>query len=223
MNEQKTRGTMSKKGVSLSNRYKRFFISERTALISAVMSVLILPVIYYFGTRSGGINLAGTYDMLMRLALITTLFWSLKKHKLFLMQAATVGLLFCMLCAQSQYALGDLASRDSETYITMGLQGFVFLAGERMILFIQSFVCVSHFIIHAARRQEAIRISVNQVSIIFLLVLVIIQLVISPILRFDLQYVLFIWTLHLDELFIFILVACAELVLMIDQREIAGA
>ena len=56
MNEQKTRGTMSKKGVSLSNRYKRFFISERTALISAVMSVLILPVIYYFGTRSGGIR-----------------------------------------------------------------------------------------------------------------------------------------------------------------------
>ena len=92
-----------------------------------------------------------------------------------------------------------------------------------MILFIQSFVCVSHFIIHAARKQEAIRISVNQVSIIFLLVLVIIQLVIAPILRFDLQYVLYIWTLHLDELFIFILVACAELVLMIDQREIAGA
>ena len=112
MNEQKTRGTMSKKRVSLSNRYKRFFISERTALISAVMSVLILPVIYYFGTRSGGINLAGTYDLLMRLALITTLFWSLKKHKLFLMQAATVGLLFCMLCAQSQYALGDLATHD---------------------------------------------------------------------------------------------------------------
>ena len=69
---------MSKKRVSLSNRYKRFFISERTALISAVMSVLILPVIYYFGTRSGGISLAGTYDLLMRLALITTLFWSLK-------------------------------------------------------------------------------------------------------------------------------------------------
>ena len=214
---------MSGKRVSLSNRYKRFFISERTALVSAVMSLLILPVIFYFGTRSGGINLAGVYDLLMRLALISTLFWSLKKHKLFLMQAATVGLLFCMLCAQSQYALGNLAIRDSETYIKMGLQGFIFLAGERMILFIQSFVCVSHFIIHAARKQEAIRISVNQVSIIFLLVLVIVQLVIAPILRFDLHDVLYIWTLHLDELFIFILVACAELVLMIDQREIAGA
>ena len=65
--------------------------------------------------------------------------------------------------------------------------------------------------------------SVNQVSIIFLLALVIVQLVIAPILSFDLNYVLYIWTLHLDELFIFILVACAELVLMIDQREIAGA
>ena len=218
------RGTaMSGKRISLGSRYKRFFLSERTVVIAAVMSIAILPVIWYFGTRSGGIDLADRYDLLMRLLLVATLFWSLKKHKLFLMQAATVGLLFCMLCAQSQYALGNLASRDSETYITMGLQGFIFLAGERMILFIQSFVCISHFIIHAARKQEAIRVSVNQVSILFLLALVIVQLMIAPVLAFDLAYVLYVWTLHLDELFIFILVACAELILMIDQREFEGA
>ena len=210
---------MKGKRVSLANRYKRFFLSERTSLVAAVMAVLVLPAIWFFGSRSGGLDLAGRYDLLMRLLLIVTLFWSLKKHKLFLMQAAVVGLLFCMLCAQSQYALGNLASRDSETYITMGLQGFIFLAGERMILFIQSFVCISHFIIHAARKQEAIRISVNQVSILFLLALVIVQLIIAPVLSFDPDYVLYVWTLHLDELFIFILVACAELILMLDQRE----
>ena len=158
---------MARKKFSLSGWYKRFFLNERTSMIAAVLSLLILPVIYYFGNRSGGLDLAGRYDLVMRLVLIVTLQYALKKHKLFLMQAATVGLLFCMLCAQSQYALGNLASRDSETYIRMGLQGFIFLAGERMVLFIQSFVCVSHFIIHAARRQEAIRVSVNQVSILF--------------------------------------------------------
>ena len=213
---------MNRKRLSLSGRYKRFFLSERTALIAAVMSVLILPVIYFFGTRSNGLELPGVYDLMLRLLLIVTLYYSLRKHKLFLMQAATVGLLFCMLCAQSQYALGNLASRASETYITMGLQGFVFLAGERMILFIQSFVCVSHFIIHAARRQEAIRVSVNQVSILFLLALVIIQLIIAPVLSFERDYILYVWTLHLDALFIFVLVACAELILMIDQREYTG-
>ena len=213
---------MNKKRLSLSGRYKRFFLSERTALVAAVMSVLILPVICFFGTRSGGLELPGVYDLTLRLLLIVTLYYSLRKHKLFLMQAATVGLLFCMLCAQSQYALGNLASRASETYITMGLQGFVFLAGERMILFIQSFICVSHFIIHAARRQEAIRVSVNQVSILFLLALVIIQLIIAPVLSFERDYILYVWTLHLDELFTFVLVACAELILMIDQREYAG-
>ena len=213
---------MNKKKKSLSGRFRRIFMNERTALTAAVLSVLILPVVYYFGNRSGGLDLAGRYDLLLRLMLVVTLFYSLKTHKLFLMQAATVGLLFCMLCAQSQYALGNLASRDSETYITMGLQGFIFLAGERMILFIQSFVCVSHFIIHAARRQEAIRVSVNQISILFLLALVIVQLIIAPALSFERDYILYIWTLHLDELFIFILVACAELILMIDQREFGG-
>lgn len=213
---------MKRKRLSWSSRYKRFFISEYTASISALASILVLPVIYYFGKRSGGIDPAGFYDLLIRLLLIGTLFYSLKTHKLFLMQAATVGLLFCMLCAQSQYALGKLASQDSEIYITMGLQGFIFLAGERMILFIQSFVCVSHFIIHAARRQEAIRVSLNQVALLFLLALLIVQLIIAPVLAFERNYVLYIWTLHLDELFIFLLVACAELILMIDQREYTG-
>ena len=213
---------MKRKRLSWSNRYKRFFISEYTASIAALASILVLPVIYYFGKRSGGIDPACLYDLLMRLLLIGTLVYSLKTHKLFLMQAATVGLLFCMLCAQSQYALGKLASQDSEVYITMGLQGFIFLAGERMILFIQSFVCVSHFIIHAARRQEAIRVSLNQVALLFLLALLIVQLIIAPVLAFERDYVLYIWTLHLDELFIFLLVACAELILMIDQREYTG-
>ena len=49
-----------------------------------------------------------------------------------------------------------------------------------------------------------------------------IQLLIAPILTFERDSIYYIWTLHLDELFIFILVACAELVLMIDQREYTG-
>jgi len=61
---------MNRKRFSLSSRYKRFFMNERTALIAAVMSMLILPVIYSFGIRSGGIDLAGSYDLLMRFLLI---------------------------------------------------------------------------------------------------------------------------------------------------------
>lgn len=213
---------MSKKKFSLSSRYKRFFLSERTAMIAAVMSVLIIPVVYFFGIRSGGISLTGKYDLMIRLTLVITLIYSMRRHKLFLMQAAVVGLIFCMLCSQSQYALGDLLQRDSEIYITMGLQGFVFLAGEMMILFIQSFVCAGHFILYAAKQRKAIRIHINQIAVPFLLMLVIIQLIIAPILSFGLDYVLYIWTLHLDELFIFVLVDCAELVLVLDQREYVG-
>lgn len=210
-----------KTGFSFINRYRRFFLSERTALIAAVVTVLGMPVIYYLGSRSGGMDLSGKYNLILRLLLVIALFYSMKKHKLFLMQASAVGLLFCMLCAQSQYALSDLAVRDSETYITMGAQGFVFLAVEMMILFIMSFVCLNHFIIYALRRQGAIRIHVNQIAILFLMLLIIVQLVIAPILSFELDYVLYVWTLHLDELFIFILVACGELILMIDQNEAA--
>jgi len=208
-------------GSLLSDWYKRFFLSELTALAAAVVTVLGMPVIYYLGNRSGGLDLSGKYDLFLRLLLVAALYYSLKKHKLFLMQASAVGLLFCMLSSQSHYALSDLAVRDSETYITMGAQGFVFLAVEMMILFIMSFVCINHFIIYALRRQEMIRIYVNQIAILFLMLLVIVQLVIAPILSFETDYILYVWTLHLDELFIFILVACGELILTIDQREAA--
>ena len=213
---------MNKKRHSIGGQYKRLFLSEKIATFATVVSILLLPVVFGFGVHSGGLQLTGKFDLVIRLILILTLFYSMKKHKLLLMQAATVGLLFCMLYAQSQYTLGDLTSRDSETYSTMGLQGFIFLAVEHMILFIQIYVCASHFIIHAARRQEAIRVFLNQVSILFLLALLVVQLIIAPILSFDLDYVLYVWTLHLDELFTFILVACAELILMIDQREFTG-
>ena len=204
---------MNKKSFSIFGWYRRMFLSENTALVAAAFSVLLLPVIYWFGTRASAIDWANCYELLLRMVLAVTLFYALKTHKLFLMQAATVGLLFCMLCGQSQYVLGNLCSRDSETYITMG---------ELVILFMQSFVCINHFIIFGARRQESIRVSVNQGAILFLLACLCLQLAITPTLSFGRDYILYVFALHLDELFIFMLTACAELVLMIDQREYAG-
>ena len=71
-------------GFSLSSGWrkpmnkKRPSLSERTALTAAVMSVLILPVIYFFETRSGGIELPGVYDLMLRFLLIVTLYYSLR-------------------------------------------------------------------------------------------------------------------------------------------------
>ena len=59
----------------------------------------------------------------------------------------------------------------------------------------------------------------GKVVLCILLALLIVQLIIAPGLSFGRDYILYIWTLHMDELFIFILVACAELILMIDQQE----
>lgn len=174
----------------------------------------------YFGIRAQGLDLADIYNLLMRFILVATLSYSLRTHKLLLMQAVTVGLLFCMLCTQSQYALGDLANVDSETYITMGLQGFIFLAVEQMILFVQSLVCIDYFVIWIARRRGATRMFVNRAAIVCLLALLVVQLAIAPTLSFSMMYVVHVWTLHLDELIVFILLMCAELILLIDAQEL---
>ena len=206
----------------ISKGFKRFFWGQNTAVIAAIISIVLVPVIFIFGNRCGTLDMPGAFNFLIRLILIATLFYAFTSHKLFLLQATTVGLLFCMLCAQSQYALGALATTDSEVYITMGLQGFIFLAGERMLLFIQCFICVGHFVIHSAKRQVAIRVSLNQIALLFLLGLSFVQLVISPFLTFAPTYVFYIWTSHLEEFFIFLLIACAELVLVVDGKELGG-
>ena len=208
--------------MSLIGGYRAFFLSERTATCAAVLAIATMPLISYFGLCSGTFDLADVYDLAIRCALVVTLLSSIRSHKLLLMQAATVGLLLCMLSVQSRYALGDLANVDSEVYIAMGLQGFVFLAVERMILFVQTLICINHFVIHTSRRQGRTRMFVNRAAILFLLALVFVQLSIAPSLTFDWDYIMNIWTLHLDELLIFILVMTAELILMIDGRELMG-
>lgn len=198
--------------------YLSFFLSERTATVSAVLALAMMPIVLYFGALAGTLDLAETYDLIIRFLLVATLLHSIRKHRLLLMQAATVGLLFCMLCAQSQYSLRELVGADTETYITMGLQGFIFLAGELMVLFVQSLVCVDHFVVHVARRRGATRLFVNRAAILFLLALLVVQLIIAPTLSFGHAYVLHVWTLHLDELVIFVLLMCAELILMVDSK-----
>ena len=126
-----------------------------------------------------------------------------------------------MLCAQSEYALYELAEVDSEVYITMGLQGFIFLAVEQMVLFVESLVCFDHFVIHVARRRGATRLFVNRAAILFLLALLVVQLITALTLHFGLGYTVYVWATHLDELISFIVIMCAELTLLIDSPELA--
>lgn len=213
---------MGKRKISLVGWYRRFFLSERTVTITAVLALAMMPIILYLGIRSGAMDLAVAYDLVLRFLLVATLMYSIRVHGLLLMQAATVGLLFCMLCSQYQYALGVLMEVDSEVYITMGLQGFIFLAVEQMILFVESLICYDHFVVHVTRRRGATRLFINRAAILFLLALLIAQLAIVPALRFGKTYLLYVWTVHLDELIVFILLMCAELILLIDSPEVAG-
>ncbi len=211
---------MGKRKFSLIGWYRQFFLSERTATISAALVLVLLPIMLFLGFSSDMMDLASFYNGMLRFLLVATLLYSIRKHELLLMQGATVGLLFCMLCAQSEYALYELVEMDSEVYITTGLQGFIFLAVEQMVLFVESLVCFDHFVIHVARRRGATRLFVNRAAILFLLALLVVQLTIAPTLRFGLGYIIYVWATHLDELISFILIMCAELILLIDSPEL---
>ena len=214
--------TMAKRKFHIVGWYRRLYMMEHTPTVAAALALAVMPVVLYSGLCSGALGLPTLYELFIGFLLVITLFYSIRKHKLLLMQAATVGLLFVMLLAQAQYALGELWSVDSETYITMGLNGFIFLAGEQMILFVQSLVCLNYFFIFVARRRGATRMSVNRAAILFLLALLVVQLAIAPGLSLESTYILHVWTLLLDELAIFVLVAHAELILFIDAQELAG-
>jgi hypothetical protein len=47
-------------------------------------------------------------------------------------------------------------------------------------------------------------------------------MIIAATLNFVKTYILLIFTLHLDELFIFVLVMCAEVIMLIDSAELVG-
>ena len=213
---------MGKQKFSLVGWYRRFFLSERTATIAACLALALIPAILFVGITNAMLELPDVYNQTLRFLLIATLLHSIRRHNLLLMQAATVGLLFSVLCAQAQYALGVLAGVDSEIFIIVGLQGFIFLAVEVMVLFLESLVCFDHFVVHVARRRGPTRLFINRAAIVFLLALLVALMIITPTLNFVKTYILLIFTLHLDELFIFVLVMCAEVIMLIDSAELVG-
>lgn len=49
------------------------FLSERTAVVTAILALAVIPIALFFGLRAGMLNLAGAYDLLIRFVLIATL------------------------------------------------------------------------------------------------------------------------------------------------------
>ena len=89
-----------------------------------------------------------------------------------------------------------------------------------MVLFVESLVSFDHFVIHVARRRGATRLFVNRAAILFLLALLVVQLIIAPMLSVGEGYIIYVWATHLGELISFILIMCAELILLIDSLEL---
>ena len=206
----------------MKSKYRLFYFSEKTPAAAAIAAAACSVIYIILGTVSGLTGLIDYFDLIVRVLVLAALLYSYMKHNLLLMQAACIGLLFCMMYVQAYYALETLYLKSAEEYIAMGFFGSIFVANELMILFVTLLIVVNHFIIFTVEKNSNIRIAVNQLCIIVLLVLHVFQLFVFIGLKIGLWQTICFTVFALSEIAALICVDSGELILALDRNERLG-
>ncbi len=197
--------------------YKRVFFSQLTATIAMICVLLTGIATVVTGKISGEMLFYDYFDVAVKLVLAAFLFYGYRKQNLIAMQAGCSGLLLCLLYGQAGYVLDELLVQDTNNFIILGFWGSFFLAGELMLLILEFIVVCNHFVINILKKHSFIRISLNQTTILLLLGFLFLQLFVNSKLMFAPITLAYFGVSHLCIISIFVLVACAELIIALDD------
>ena len=203
----------------MDSRYRRLFFSEKTPFVAAAVAVAANIAYLAAGLPSGNAGVYEFFDFAVRLLVLSLLLFAYRKHRLMLLQASCMALLFCMLYTQASYALGTLLAVEAEEYISLGMSGSLFLADELMILVIEFVITANYLIMHAEEKVPYVRTAVNQICIAVLLALLALQIFVNAGLPFGRQFVITFAFSRLSGIATLVCVACGELILAIDRGE----
>lgn len=152
-----------------------------------------------------------TFALLVKLATATSAFLAFRSLKWDATKGLLGGVLFCLMYQEAQLALGVLWQEGNfDTYLVVGVQGSLLLAGAGMNLLMTVIITLNHFFINYSTRGNPKNVILNRIALVFkfavcvLLVAANSQLGFNTELRWDhsIQY--------LSDIALLLLVACLE-------------
>lgn len=196
--------------------YKRIFFSELTATIAFISILVFIAGDCVAKSVAGYLNRFDCFDIAAQLAFSVFLFFGYRKHNLMAMQGGCSGLLVSVVYSQAVYVLNDLLSLGFETFVDLGFWGSFYLAGQLMLLILEVILMISHFVLFILKKRNFIQISLNQVVIIIMLAFLLLQMFVVSRITAEWRVIASMSVINLRALGIYILIACAELILALD-------
>lgn len=187
----------------------RIFLSERfMGVVWALMMAAGLVSLAFCLMARDAFEI---FALLVKLATATAMLLSFRSLKWDAAKGLLGGVLFCLMYQEAHLALGMLwQEANFDAYLTVGVQGSLFLAGAAMNLLMTVVITLDHFFINYSARGNPKNVILNRIALAFkfavcvLLVAANSQLGFSTDLRWDhaIQY--------LTDIALLLLVACLE-------------
>lgn len=193
-------------------KIKTTFLSERLMRNASILSVIfgIATLVVMFVNHA--LTLLSAFEIIAKLLLTILTLWSFSKFRWDVTKGMIGSLLFALLYQESFLVLGQLwgSTKDFDTYLIMGVQGSLYLAAQSMSFMMTIIIIVNHFIIGYSNVGNWGNVVLNQLSIIFKIILYVSLLVINGFMDLPIHRQLAAGFEYAADLAIIIMFICVE-------------
>ncbi|MBR2287732.1 MAG: hypothetical protein IJ865_05765 [Clostridia bacterium] len=194
---------------SKGNRIENVFLSERFMGVVCALMLVAGLVSLVFCLKEG--DAFETFALLVKLATATAVFLAFRSLKWDTAKGLLGGVLFCLMYQEAQLALGNLWQEGNfDTYLVVGVQGSLLLAGAGMNLLMTVIITLNHFFINYSTRGNPKNVILNRIALVFKFVVCVLLVAASSQLGFNTELRWDHSIQYLSDIALLLLVACLE-------------
>jgi len=197
------------KNTNIKNMFLNEKLMRNVSLLSVIFGFISLTVMFVFHE----LTLLKAFEIIIKQLLTLLTLWTFTRLRWDVTKGLMGSLLFALLYQESFLVLGNLwdGTSDFDLYLTMGVQGSLYLAAQSMSFMMTFIIIINHFVIGYSNIDNWKNVVLNQLTIVFKIILYISLLIINGFLSLSMCQQLSDGFQYAEDLCIIIMLICVEI------------
>ena len=191
------------------NERESIFLNEQF-MTAACICAVVMSVISFYLIRIDGDSFA-RFEIFVKLVTTVAMFFAFKHYNWDVVKGLMGSVLFCLMYEEAYLVLARLwGEEDFDTYLTVGVQGSLYLAAAGMSFLMTIIITINHFIINYAKGGNPENVILNRMAIIFKFAVYVLILITNSMLGFA---PIVLWKnalLYLTDMAVILMLVCIE-------------
>ncbi|MCR5672187.1 MAG: hypothetical protein K6F87_00550 [Lachnospiraceae bacterium] len=191
------------------NEKESIFLNEHFMTAACICAAVMSAVSFYL-IRIDGDTFA-RFEILVKIVTTVAMYFAFKYYNWDVAKGLMGSVLFCLMYEEAYLVLARLwGEEDFDTYLTVGVQGSLYLAAAGMSFLMTIIITINHFMINYAKGGNPENVIFNRMAIIFKFVVYIFILITNSMLGFE---PVVLWKnalLYLTDMAVILLLVCIE-------------